>query len=194
MMGMIRAFTLCALIGLPGLAGAAVVQVQGETELVQKSDAVVMGTVASVTTRVQRGGGVITMAELRIFRSLRGVSPGQTISVVVPGGQLDNGMISYVAGAPTPKVGDWAVLLLESKGELWTPRGLSLGWIQLRGSEASGFIAYRELDGLSLVGDSGVSVASEPYRIRAMPLDKLWTKLESSMTVLESPAAGEVQP
>ena len=193
-MGMIRALTLCALMGLPGLAGAAVVQVQSETELVQKSDAVVMGTVASIHARVQRGGGVITTAELRIFRSLRGVSPGQTISVVIPGGQLSNGMTSYVAGAPTPQVGDWVVLLLENKGSLWTPRGLSLGWIQLQGNQESGFVAYRELDGLSLVGRDGNRIASEPFRIRAMPLEKLWGNLESSMHVLESPATGEVQP
>ena len=174
MMGMIRALTIFAVLWGSSLASAAVVQVSSEAELIQKSDAIVMGTVSSISTQIQPQGGVLTTAEVRVFRSLRGVSPGATVSVVVPGGQLKNGMTSYVAGSPIPKVGEWVVLLLESKADVWTPQGLSLGWIQLKGSEAKGFVAYRELNGLSLVGESGTHIASEPYRIRALDFDRLW--------------------
>ena len=194
MMGIIRAVTIFAALWIPSLATAAVVQVSSEADLIQKSDAIVMGTVASVSASVQPQGGVITTAEVRVFRSLRGVSPGSTISVVVPGGKLKNGLTSYVAGAPVPQVGDWAVLLLESKADLWIPQGLALGWIQLKGSESRGFVAYRELAGLSLIGTNGTKVAPEPYRIRALSLENLWSRLESSLNPGDMSTTGEVKP
>ena len=194
MMGMIRALVIFTALWMPSIACAAVVQIGSETELIQKSDAIVMGTVASVSASVQPQGGVVTTAEVRIFRSLRGVSPGATISVVVPGGQLKNGMTSHVAGSPIPQVGEWVVLLLEKKTHLWTPQGLGLGWIQLKGSEAKGFVAYRELDGISLVGASGARVSSEPYRIRALALESLWSNLEAAIRSITLPANGEVKP
>jgi len=112
---------------------------------------------------------------------------------VVPGGQLKNGLTSYVAGAPTPQVGDWVVLLLESKAELWTPQGLALGWIDLKGNQTSGFVAYRELGGISLVGENGTRMDPQPYRIRALNLEKLWLNLESNLKPLSLPGAGEVK-
>ena len=194
MMGMIRALTIFAILWGSSIASAAVVQVSSEAEIIQSSDAIVMGTVASVSAHIQPQGGVITTAEIRVFRSLRGVSPGATVSVVVPGGKLKNGMTSYVAGAPIPEVGEWVVLLLESKADVWTPQGLSLGWIQLQGSEAKGFVAYRELNGLSLVGESGAHVASEPYRIRALDFDRLWLNLKSSLKPMPLPGNNGVTP
>ena len=193
MMGMIRALTIFTVLWVPSIAAAAVVQIGSEAELIQKSDAIVMGTVASVSARAQPQGGVLTTAEIRVFRSLRGVSPGATISVVVPGGQLKNGMTSYVAGSPVPQVGEWVVLLLERKADLWTPQGLALGWIQLKGSEAKGFVAYRELNGISLIGSSGAHIASEPYRIRALDFESLWLNLKSALSSMPVPTNGGVK-
>ena len=194
MMSTIRALTILAVFWVPSTSLGAVVQIDSELELVQKSDAIVMGTVASIAAQAQPRGGVVTTAEVRVFRSLRGVGPGETISVVVPGGTLKSGLTSYVAGSPVPQVGDWVVLLLESKASLWTPKGLALGWIQLKGSASEGFVAYRELDGIDLVGSSGERIDSGAYRIRAQRLEDLWANLESHLKSLPSPTAGEVKP
>ena len=194
MMATIRTLTIFMLVWAPGFAAAAVVHMNSEAELVQKSDAIVMGTIASLSAQALPRGGVITTAEVQVFRSLRGVSPGTTVSVLVPGGQLKNGLTSYVTGAPIPRVGDWVVLLLEAKGEHWTPRGLSLGWIQLKGSQSKGFIAYRDLAGISLIGSQGEHISSEPYLIRAQALESLWADLSSRISGLSSPRAGEVKP
>jgi hypothetical protein len=193
MMGTIRALTVFAMFWVPSVALAAVVQVDSEAELIQKSDAIVMGTVASVVAHAQPQGGVVTTAEVRVFRSLRGAGPGETISVVVPGGTLKNGLTSYVAGSPIPQVGAWVVLLLESKASSWTPKGLALGWIQLKGSASQGFVAYRELDGIDLVGSSGGPLDSRAYQIRAQRLEDLWVNLESHLISVPSPSTGEVK-
>ena len=47
MMGMIRALTIFAVLWGSSLASAAVVQMGSEAELIQKSDAIVMGTVST---------------------------------------------------------------------------------------------------------------------------------------------------
>jgi hypothetical protein len=192
MMGMIRALTISLVVFIPALAGAAVVQVESEAQLIQRSDAVVMGTIIGVNAAIQPKGGIITTAQLRVFRTLRGVGPGEVISIVVPGGVLKNGLTSMVAGAPNPRVGDWALVLLEKKSNLWTPQGLSLGWIELKGSPESGFLAFRELDGLSLVGGAGQSVSKEIFRLRAIELDVLWKRMETEVNPLALPQAGEV--
>lgn len=194
MMCTIRALTIFIFLSVPALATAAVVQVKSESDLIQRSDAVVMGTVVSVHAAVQPEGGVLTTAQVRVFRSLRGVAPGETIAVVIPGGKLKSGLTSMVAGAPRPEVGDWALLVLEKKAEVWTPCGLSLGWIELRGNAETGFVAYRELDGLSLVGPRGEAISSGVYRLRAIELEALWMRMDTQMRPLSSPSAGEVKP
>ena len=73
MMATIRTLTIFMLVWAPGFAAAAVVHMNSEAELVQKSDAIVMGTIASLSAQALPRGGVITTAEVQIFRSLRGV-------------------------------------------------------------------------------------------------------------------------
>ena len=194
MMGMIRALTLLIVVWAPTFVNAAVVQVESEAQLVQRSDALVMGTIVSVEAEVQSRGGVLTTAQMRVFRSLRGASPGEIISIVLPGGTLKNGLTSKVAGAPRPRVGDWAVVLLEKKSKVWTPQGLSLGWIELQGSPETGFLAFRELDGLSLIGGQGQLISSDVFRLRALELEVLWKRLATQTQSPVLPQAGEVSP
>jgi hypothetical protein len=192
MMGMIRALTILSIVWVPVSISAAVVQVQSEAELIQRSDAIVMGTIVAVDAAIQPRGGVVTTAQMRVFRSLRGAGPGEIISIALPGGTLKNGLTSRVAGAPSPRVGDWALVLLEKKSNAWTPRGLSLGWIELQGSPEEGFLAFRELDGMSLVGGAGQSVSTDVFRLRAIALDILWKRMETDLQPLVLPEAGEV--
>lgn len=179
---------------LPVLGNAAVVQVPTEAALVQTSDAIVMGSVVGVKATLQPQGGVATTVSVRVFDSLRGVAPSETISVVVPGGKLDNGLTSYVAGSPRASVGDWVVLLLERKAQVWTPRGLSLGWIYLRGNERHGFVAYRDLSGLSVLKLSGGLHSSNVYHLAGEPWQKVWNSYRAHLEQLRAPQNFEVRP
>jgi hypothetical protein len=109
---------LCALLASATLAlpvHATVYVAASLAELVTDASAVVYGQVTATEARWLDGRrGIETLVTISVSESLKG-SPGDTVSLRVPGGQLGP-YRSILVGAPTLREGDEVVLFLASRG------------------------------------------------------------------------------
>src|SRR6185436_240395 len=101
-------------------------------------------------------GQVMTHAELKVERGVRGVSDGEFIAMDYPGGRLANGVVSHVPGAPELKIGDrvFTYLRPNAAGAL-VPIGLRFGVLAVHRGMDGQLRATRHLDGLTFVDKTG---------------------------------------
>jgi len=109
----VAAIVACLL--LPAVPAPATTMLAADTpDLVRLADAVAVADVVEVRSE-RTGGTVVTRVELRVSRSVKGLREGETVEVLVPGGEAD-GWVQKVQGAPEPHAGEAAVVFLERTG------------------------------------------------------------------------------
>ncbi len=162
---------LIALLVLPSLARASAVVALDEAALVQRADTIAYGKIVATSGVRTKSGQIVTLAELQVYRGLRGVRDGETLTLAVPGGRV-SGIVAEVSGAPRPEVGQLVFGFFETHGDERRPLALRLGFVEVRA--VSGELrVFRELEGLEVVGKGEVErIAGEPLtqflaRIRA---------------------------
>ncbi|MFO8192645.1 MAG: hypothetical protein R6U08_07765, partial [Bacillota bacterium] len=103
-------------------------------KLTETSDAIAYGTVTGAHSQWDEGQkNISTTVTFSIEKGLKGSRKGETVTIIVPGGEVD-GISQYVSDTPSFKPGEEAVLFLqELKGE-----NLPRRQIQTRHFEVSG--------------------------------------------------------
>ena len=121
------ALAVCIL--LSSQAFATVFIVPEDKELVQSSDAIVVGVIDGYTCQLTDEGSVETVYRLRVQRSLKGAhKPGSIVEVVSEGGVLkeQNRFLAVVGSAHFEK-DDRVLLLLVKENGRWTTNIMTLG-------------------------------------------------------------------
>jgi hypothetical protein len=133
--------------------------------LAREADAVVRGTVTSVTPRwAPDGRHIRTRVSLRRLSTWRG-SPPAELAVDVPGGTVGD-VAQVVSGAPSFQNGEEVVVFLRTAGAgRWRVLGLALGKFRVEAGNA-----VPQLAGLRL---ERAPLRSSQRRIEAMPVDEL---------------------
>lgn len=178
---MLRSLPLLA--GLLALsASAAVVMDLSDEELVARSDVVVRGTV--LETRAEKsadGAQIFTRAVIRVDEPLKG-APGATVTVTVPGGEID-GIGQSVPGAPTFRAGEEVVVMLHRrKGPRgwYGVEGLGRGKFTVTQTER-GKVAVPQIEQIELVHRTpGGKLERVPGERLPRPLDELLAKLRGA--------------
>lgn len=142
-------------------------------ELTSRSEVVVHGRCTKTTSRTDAKGTIVTDVELEVTEPLKGAAAAKTFSFTVYGGIVGN-RGSTICGAPTFAEGEEQLLFLsaENGAKLRTCIGLSQGKYTIR-TEGDRKLAYRNLEGLTLV-DRTTGEALEPAKPdQGVPLDEL---------------------
>ena len=101
--------------------------VPSDAELIQKSDAIITGVVASSRVVESETGFIETVYEIAVTRALKGqTEEGSFITVRSPGGNVD-GRFLLVESAAHFIVDEEVLLFLSSDGGQWTPTDMTLG-------------------------------------------------------------------
>lgn len=111
-----------------GVVFATIVVRMTVSQMVNRAQLVVEGTITETRARWDENHRyIITEAQVKISRTLKGKAGTSTITVRTLGGEVD-GLGLYVAGAPKFKVGEEALLFLERHPvKDWRVVGLSQG-------------------------------------------------------------------
>ncbi|HJT18546.1 MAG TPA: hypothetical protein VJ853_14205, partial [Thermoanaerobaculia bacterium] len=108
-------------------AQAIVYIVPSDRELVNNSQAIVIGTAMTSHAELRANGSIVTIAELRIEQVLKGGVAGATIEIVELGGFLSD-RASVFPGSPRYEDGArYLVLLEEWPDGAWRTSGWQLG-------------------------------------------------------------------
>jgi hypothetical protein len=130
-----RALAAVLLLAAAASAGAATFAAASVEETARSSDAVVRGTVRGARSRLTRDGRrVVTEIDIAVTSAWKG-SPGDTVTVVVPGGSTP-GLAMSVDGAPSFEEGEEVVVFLARSGPAWQVMGLALGKYRVQGPDA----------------------------------------------------------
>lgn len=166
-------FTLVLLsVGLPG----ATLQKLSFDEMVGHSTSIVRAKIGPGSGR-QHGALVYTHHTVTVLESWKG-TPGVTIDVVVPGGQVGR-LQQSVAGAPVLTPGSELVLFLwKSRSGLTHVIGLSQGVFQLERDAAGSVILNRAPLAASLVSSSGRLTHDDGM---TMPMSEFRTRVSSAL-------------
>ena len=169
----------------PRLAGATVMVAPTEDELVSGAQVIGMAVVQRLEVVVGQSGQVMTHAELKIERGVRGADDGDFVSMDYPGGRLANGVVASVPGAPNLKVGDrvFAYLRPGRTGAL-LPIGLRFGVLDVHRGKDGRFRANRRLEGLTLVDKTGAATPTTRYTLNDVVVDKLVEDTQARMRKL----------
>lgn len=157
-MGSVR-FTFAAIatlfLAIAAPVSATTFIVPSDAELIEKSDAIVVGTVEG--SYVQRDDSEIrTVYEVRVARSIKGAAagPGQLLRIVSPGGEMGNeGVI--VTGAAHFRQGQRALLFLIAENGQWHPTDMTLGRFLFATSTAGERLLVREVDDAAVFDREG---------------------------------------
>jgi hypothetical protein len=154
---------------------AATLQRLSLTDMIQKSSAIVRGTIQSGSSAVLRGALIYTHYQLSVTTAYKG-TPGQVVDVAVPGGVL-NGMQQPVAGAPMLVPGqDYVFFLWTSKTGLTQLIGLSQGLFNVSTNAQGQAIVSRGAASSPMVDTSGQPVTDANLQ---MPLSQLVSKIQA---------------
>lgn len=157
-MGSVRYLSAAAALVILAFAAplfATTFVVPTDTELIEKSDAIVVGTIEG--SYVERDGSEIrTVYEMRISRSVKGAAarPGQILRFVSPGGELADEAV-VVAGAAHFRQGQRAVLFLIFEEGRWHPTDMTLGRFLFATSTAGERLLVREVDDAAVFDREG---------------------------------------
>ena len=105
---------LCAVMLVPGIANATVLQKFDTVSISRKATRIVVGTVLSTTAETY-AGGVRTAVRMSVTDRLKGGATGTTV-FYVPGGQLADGSRIQVDGVAEFAPGDTACVFIDDKG------------------------------------------------------------------------------
>jgi hypothetical protein len=101
--------------------------VPDDAELVQKSDAIVIGVVVAARSAEVEAGSIETFYEIALDQVLKGpFEPRTTVEIRSPGGMVD-GRFTIVESAAHFRIGDEVLLFLTPHRGGWTPTDLTLG-------------------------------------------------------------------
>lgn len=163
------------------LAQASIIVPLAEPELAARADVIVFGTVLRTQTLRNPTGFIVTQAEVQVYRSVRGSKPGEFLIIEMPGGQLPDGDVAEVTGAPHLARGQTVVAFLQKRGQVLRPLGMAFGLLDVRGSGAAGQRVYRNLDGLQLLLPSGRSAPAVKYAIEGVPLGDFLARIDATL-------------
>ncbi|WP_242393709.1 hypothetical protein [Anaeromyxobacter oryzisoli] len=117
-------------------AAAALFRAASVEEAARSSDAVARGTVVRMASRYAPGSGrIVTDVEIAVSSAWKG-SPGERVTVTVPGGQV-GGVGQYVDAAPVFAVGEEVVVFLARRPGAWLVNGLAMGKWTIAGASAT---------------------------------------------------------
>lgn len=173
--GLLAALGLFALVFAPS-ARATTMLFSDLPQLVQKSDAVVRGTVKSVRSRWSSDRSrIVTDVELEVAESLKG-SPGSSLLILQPGGVVGE-VGQQISGLPSFVEGEEVVVFLERRGtSAFRVRGMAQGKYRVERSSDGSATVVPELLGDTRVLDP--LTRKEVVVTRApMPLEQLKLKI-----------------
>lgn len=137
----LRVAMVSVLAAIPAAALATSVAPLTLDQMTDASDLVVRGTVESVVTEVEPSGFIQTVAEVHVTDALKGnVAADDYVTVVTPGGVLDDGTKGEIEGAPRFAKDEDTVLFLWARkdGETYGTVALSLGKYTVRPNPKDG--------------------------------------------------------
>jgi hypothetical protein len=128
-------------------------------EMVQQSDVIAIGNCLDIRS-VWMDRNLVTLATVAVSESLKG-APGETLTVVLPGGVDANRKIPVAMtypGAPRLTPGENAFLFLTSDSEVggYTVAGFAQGKFSIINDEDGEPVVSRDLRQMSLQGNNGV--------------------------------------
>jgi hypothetical protein len=179
---------------VPIVARASIVVALPEPALIARADTIVFGVVLNTRTLVQPTGVIATQAELQVYEGLRGAKLGEIITLEVPGGRLNNGLVAVSAGAPTFAPGDIIFGFLETTGSVRRPLGLSYGILRAQPDENGRYLLYRDQSDLILVSPTGAPIDPNGSVIHGLPLEELTKRVTQRLVEIGIPGPGEVRP
>ena len=155
---------------LPQLSTAAVVTGKTDLDLFQEADVVALISVLQTETQ-STDHGVITIAHTQVYRAVKGAADLKTLDFAVPGGHLDNGLHSVVAGSPQITAGQLFLGFFTKTGKLYTPWGLSFGLLSVHKDRGQAWRVSRHMAGLTVLDNLGEHPPKSRYRIDSVLLD-----------------------
>ncbi|MEO8036598.1 MAG: hypothetical protein ABI837_19330, partial [Acidobacteriota bacterium] len=121
----VSVFLMLCMVSLSAFATSFVVP--SDAELIEKTDAIIRGVVASSQVVESETGLIETVYEIAVTRALKGApKEGSFITVRSPGGNLD-GRFLLVESAAHFIVNEDVLLFLTSEDGQWTPTDMTLG-------------------------------------------------------------------
>lgn len=169
-------FALMLALALP--AGGTVMLALSTEDLVKQSSLVAVAEVRSVRVERHRST-IVTKAELGLSRVFFGAEPGDTVTVIVPGGEIGE-LGQRVRGAPSLTEGETCVVFLESAGaSLFQFVGLGQGKLEITPDPdvEGGWIVHRAVDAHLMQWLNG-ELVDAPHRPPSEPLMPLLRRLE----------------
>jgi hypothetical protein len=145
-----------AILGLlwlvPVVTSASTVYAPPKDELARRADAVVFGRVVTTRTLVSTTGVAVTAATFQVYDAVKGIEPGEVITVQMPGGESD-GKVWKVAGAPRLAAGQmWLAFLNRHAEGVYTAWGMGYGLVPVRKSIAGELRVDNQRDVPALAG------------------------------------------
>lgn len=173
---------VAVVVALPCVAHATIVQPPSDDELVAGADVIALVTVERLELVISASRNVVTHAELRVERGVRGVADGDFIATEYSGGRLSNGISARVAGAPQLRVGNRLfVYLRAARNGALRPIGLRYGILNVQRHDDGVLRASRQVDGLSFVDKSGTAQPIERYTLLNVTVDSLIEDAQARM-------------
>ena len=167
----------CGLLVAMCLPGhATTLQRLGLDDMIQKSTAIVRGTVQKTYSAVHNSV-IYTHYQVSVSEVWKG-SIGAKIDIAVPGG-LVNGVRETYSGAPTFLDGhEYLLYLWTSKTGLTQVIGLSQGLFELLPNSSGETVATRGATGERMVDEAGQEVTDSDFR---MPVSSMRTRVQNAI-------------
>jgi len=138
--------------------------VPSDDKLIERSDAVFVGTCINSYTRMSAPGRIETVYQIAIDESLKGPISDSMIDVVEPGGRFGNSWL-VVGGSPVYEVGLRFLVFVDRRpdGE-WTTRDLTLGRFRFEADDQGTSYVARDTEAIHGWSDDG-SAHTERLRL-----------------------------
>ena len=170
-----RLIILALAAGCLTYASASTLQRLSLTDMIQKSTAIVRGTIQPGTSASLRGQLIYTHYQISVTTSFKGAT-SKSIDVAIPGGTL-NGLQQPVAGSPILKPGqDYVFFLWTSRSGMTQIIGLSQGLFNITTNAQGQTIISRGAAGTPMVDESGQPVTDSGLQL---PLSQLANKIQA---------------
>jgi hypothetical protein len=161
-----RVFALAAALCVAPLY-AVTYGVPPDREMINRSDAIVVGTAGPSFARLNVRGGVETVTEFSIDEIIKGAIVHRVISIVVPGGTYGE-RNTTIPGLPRFKTDERALLFLWLRPDLsWTVTDFALGRFTFRTDTSGRLLLVRQEADIV-----GWDASRQPHRERRRAADK----------------------